>query len=246
MKNTLIFIVSLIMILITACHQEKILFYPEKLSADYKFVFNNKFEEMFINVGENVRINALLFSCDSSKGLVFYLHGNAGSLKSWGELAGVYLQNNYDFFVLDYRGFGKSSGEIENETQIYNDIEIVYDSISKLYSEEKIVIIGYSIGTCPAARLASVNKPKLLILQAPYYSMPDLARHYFWVVPSFVVKYKLRTYEYIQKIKCPVVIFHGDKDDVIYYKSSVKLQKYFKPVDRLIKLEGQNHNGINY
>lgn len=247
MKNTLIlFIFVIIMIATTACRQERILFYPEKLPVDYKFVFDNKFEEMYISVDDNVRINALLFRCDSSKGLVFYLHGNAGSLKSWGELSDVYLQNNYDFFVLDYRGFGKSDGEIENENQLYNDIEIVYDSIAKMYSEKNIVIIGFSIGTCPAAQLASIKNSKLLILQAPYYSMPDLARHMFWVIPSFVVKYKLRTYEYLEKIKCPVIVFHGDEDDVIYYKSSLKLQKHFKQADKLITLKGQGHNGINH
>jgi len=229
-----------------SCRQEKILFYPEKLSADYKFVFENEFQEMYFDVDDNIRINALLFRSDSSKGLVFYLHGNAGSLRSWGELADVYLKYNYDFFVLDYRGFGKSEGRIENESQLFNDIEIVYDSVAKMYSEDSIIVIGYSIGTCPAARLASVNSPRLLILQAPYYSLPDLARHMFWIIPSFVVKYKLRTYEYLEKTKCPVIVFHGDKDEVIYYKSSLKLQKHFKQGDKLITLKGQGHNEINH
>jgi pimeloyl-ACP methyl ester carboxylesterase len=223
-----------------------VLFYPEKLPADYKFTFENDFEEYFIAVDSKTRISALLFRAEISKGLVFYLHGNAGSLKSWGKLAEVYLKYNYDFCVMDYRGFGKSEGEIENEKQLHNDVGIVYDTISSKYTEQNIVIIGYSIGTCPAARLASVNNPKLLILQAPYYSIPDLVTHMFWVVPPFLVKYKLRTYEYVENVKCPLIIFHGDEDDVIYYKSSIKLQKHFKPSDRLIKLEGQGHNGINY
>jgi len=247
MKKTVRLILYVYMaFIITSCRQEKILFYPEKLPVDYKFSFENDFEEYFIAVDTKTRLNVLLFRADSSKGLIFYLHGNAGSLKSWGELANVYLKYNYDFCVMDYRGFGKSEGDIENEEQLHNDVGIVYDSILAKYSEKDIVIIGYSIGTCPAARLASDNDPGLLILQAPYYSIPDLARHMFWIIPPFVVKYKLRTYEYIENVKCPVIIFHGDEDEVIYYRSSVKLQKHFKSGDMLITLKGQGHNGVNY
>lgn len=64
-------------------------------------------------------------------------------------------------------------------------------------------------------------------------------------IPSFLIRYKFRTDQYIQKVKCPVVIFHGDADEVIYTGSSYKLQKLFKPADRLIILKGQTHNGIN-
>jgi uncharacterized protein len=155
------------------------------------------------------------------------------------------LKNNYDFFILDYRGYGKSQGKIKSEKQLYKDNSIVYDSLKKSYKEDKIVIIGYSIGTGLAAQLASINNPKLLILVAPYFSLPDLAKQYIKILPSFLIRYKLRTNEYITRTKCPVIIFHGNQDEVIYVGSSYKLQKLFKPDDRLIILNGQRHNGIN-
>ena len=43
----------------------------------------------------------------------------------------------------------------------------------------------------------------------------------------------------------PVVIFHGDQDEVIYYGSSIKLKALFKPSDTLITLHGQGHNGMS-
>jgi len=221
------------------------LFYPETLPVDYKFTFGDGFKEYFFKVDNRTNLNGLLFRADSSKELIFYLHGNAGSIDSWGGIAPVYLKDNYDFFILDYRGYGKSQGKIKSEKQLYKDIKIVYDSLKNLYSENKIVIIGYSIGTGLAAELASKNSPKMLILKAPYYNMTDLAHQYIKIIPSFLIRYKLMTNEYITKVKCPVVIFHGDQDDVIYYGSSLKLQKLFKKEDRLITLTGQKHNGIN-
>lgn len=113
------------------------------------------------------------------------------------------------------------------------------------YNESDIVIIGYSIGTGPAAKLASANNPKLLILKAPYYNMTDLVHKYYKIIPSFLIRYKFKTNEFIKQVKCPVIIFHGDKDEVIYQGSSDKLKALFKEGDRLIILEGQTHNGIN-
>ena len=226
-------------------HQERLLFFPDKLPAGYKYTFPYQFKEFFFNVDKKTSLNGLLCKADSSKGLVFYLHGNAGCLDSWGQIAGVYLQHHYDFFILDYRGYGKSQGKISGEEKFLNDIQIVYDSVKADYNEKNIVIIGYSIGTGPATWLASANHPKLLILQAPYFNMPDLARHYFKIIPSFMVRYKFRTDRYITCVKCPVIIFHGNRDEVIYTGSSYKLKKLFKSDDSLIILEGQKHNGIN-
>ena len=112
------------------------------------------------------------------------------------------------------------------------------------YAEDKIIVLGYSIGTGLAAEIASTNNPRLLILQAPYYSMADLMRHYYAIIPTFILKYKLETDEYIKHCKMPIVIFHGDQDDVIYYGSSLKLKKEFKNQDTLITLIGAGHNVI--
>jgi len=74
------------------------------------------------------------------------------------------------FLLLDYRGYGKSEGTINGQEQIFRDVQTVYDSLKHSYQENKIIVLGYSIGSGPAAKLASTNNPKLLILQAPYYS----------------------------------------------------------------------------
>jgi len=231
--------------ILSSCSQESMLFYPKKLPVDYKFAFKGRYDECSIDVDTKTSLNGLLFHADSSKGLVFFLHGNGGAIDSWGNIAGVYLQNHYDLFILDYRGYGKSQGRISSEKQLNRDIQIAYDSLKATYNESSIVIIGYSIGTGLAAHLASTNNPKMLILDAPYYNLPDLAHQYIKILPSFLIRYKFRTNECIPKIKCPVIIFHGNMDEVIYLGSSFKLKELFKPGDRLIVLDGQKHNGIN-
>lgn len=251
MKKTILKILKiLIIIYISVCGilyfiQEKLIFFPEKLEKEYKFGFNQNFEELNFKTDDNVLLNGILFKADTSKGLIFYLHGNAGSLKSWGEIAKAYTDLNYDLFILDYRGYGKSGGTISSENQLYKDIQTVYDNLKTKYDENKIIVLGYSIGTGPAAKLAASNHPKLLILQAPYYSLTDLMKHDYPIIPAFILKYKFETNKYIRDCKMPIVIFHGNDDEVIYYKSSVKLKKLIKANDTLITLTGQGHNGMS-
>jgi pimeloyl-ACP methyl ester carboxylesterase len=224
--------------------QEKFIFFPSGLAKDFRFEFVDSFEEISYTTNDQVILNALLFKADSSKGIVFYLHGNAGSLKYWGRLAEAYTSLRHDVLMIDYRGYGKSGGKITSEAQFMKDLQFIYDNIKKDYEENRIVVLGYSIGTCPAARIAAENHPRLLILQAPYYSLTDMMQKNYPVIPTFILEYKFETFAYLEKCTMPVIIFHGDEDNVIPYASSLALKKHLKPTDRLITLKGQGHNGM--
>lgn len=224
--------------------QEKLIFFPDKLPNDHQFSFNIPFEEIFIESKQGEMLHGLLFRVDNANGLVFYLHGNAGSVEDWGQVAERYTDLRYNVFILDYPGYGKSAGTIQSEKQLFDAIQTSYDEMKQRFHEDSIVVLGYSIGTGPAAKLAAINDPRLLILQAPYYSMPDLMRRAYPIIPTVILKYRFRTNEYLEQCKMPVVIFHGDLDEVIYYGSSLKLKDELKPGDTLITLKGQGHNGM--
>ncbi len=225
--------------------QEKLIFLPSKLPVNYEFEFTQHFEDLQFKTTDGVLLNGVLFKAGNSKGLIFYLHGNAGSLQSWGQIAKTYTDLHYDLFMPDYRGYGKSQGTINNEKQFYTDIQTVYDSLKTKYAEKNIIVLGYSIGTAAATKLASANHPRLLILQAPYFNLTDMMNHTFHIVPSLILKYKFATNVFLKDCAMPVIIFHGDEDEVIYYGSSLKLKELFKPADMLITLRGQGHNGMS-
>ncbi len=227
-------------------NQEDMIFPGTKLAKDYKFNFRESFEELRVSAPDGKVLSGALFkTSDTSKGLIFYLHGNGGALDSWGDMAVVYTSMGYDIFILDYRGYGKSEGKIENEKQLMGDVQYAYNSMKKRYAEDKITVIGYSIGTGLATKIAADNKPLRLLLLAPYYSLQDLVQDKYPLVPSFALKYKIESCKFLTQVQCPVSIFHGDNDAVIYYGSSVKLSKLFKPGDRFITLNNWGHGGIN-
>ena len=241
---TIVLAIYILLCILLYVFQEKLIFFPEKLDKEYLFQFDETFEEKNIKATDGTILNGLLFKADSSKGLIFYLHGNGGSLSSWGDVAKTYTDLNYDVFIIDYRGYGKSEGVINGESQLYGDIQTVYDELKKEYSEDRIIVLGYSIGSGLASKVASDNKPNLLILQAPYYSLTDLMRNTYSIIPTFLLAYKFETNKHLKGCKMPVVLFHGDLDEVIYYGSSLKLKDEFKSTDKLIILSGQGHNGM--
>lgn len=236
-----------IIIILFYAYQEKLLFFQQKLDKDHTFEFDQSFEEINIKTSDGTLLNGLLFKADTTRGLIFYLHGNAGSLQGWGNVAQTYTDLGYDIFLLDYRGYGKSEGVITGEAQLFSDNQLVYAELMKRYNENGTIILGYSIGTGLAVELAAKNNPRLLILQAPYYSIPDMAKRMFpyLPLPTFLMKYKFATNEYLKACKMPVAIFHGDEDEIIAYESSLELKAEFEAQITLITLKGQSHNGMS-
>ncbi|PKQ63976.1 alpha/beta hydrolase [Labilibaculum filiforme] len=240
--------VCILVLLLTSLlyfNQEKLIFFPQKLDKEYQYSFDMNFEEINVESEDDKNLNGLLFTVENSKGLVFYLHGNAGSLTNCGEVAKTFNKLNYDIFMLDYRGFGKSEGEINSQQQLFTDVQIAYNLLLKRYPEKQVIVLGYSIGTGLATHLASTNNPKLLLLQAPYFSLTDMMKRRYRYLPTVLLKYKFPTNELIVACRMPIVLFHGTEDKVIPYESSLMLQKVIKSSDQLITLKGEGHNSIN-
>jgi hypothetical protein len=237
--------------------QEKLIFFPTKLEKSYVFDFEKRYEEITIPTNDEINLHGILFytkTKSQTKKLVFYLHGNAGTVDSWGGIADVYTDLGYDLFILDYRGYGKSEGEIHNQEQFFDDVQTAYDFVRKTkeYKEENIITVGYSVGTASAAMLASQNNPKALILQAPYFSLTDMTERIYPFAPTFLLKYEFNTAEFLSQNKVPTTIFHGTEDRVIPYQSSLLIKEYLESnlknkvisVD-FITLLNQGHTNIH-
>lgn len=225
--------------------QEKLLFLPTTLPQDHVFTFDHPFEEHYLKTEDGAVINTLHFKALNREGAIFYLHGNAGDLQRWGTIVSYLVDLNYDVYILDYRTYGKSTG-ILNESAMYADAQMAYDHLKESVSEENIIIYGRSLGTGMATYLASNNKPSKLILETPYYSIADVAKHRFPIFPvSRLLKYKFPSNEYIKEVNCEIIIFHGTDDLVVPFSSGEKLFKVSdKQKTRFITIEGGTHNDL--
>jgi len=236
--------VYLLLSLIAYFVQEYFMFHPEKLPADFEYKFEEPFEEHFFDVEEGVRINGLHFKVNQPEGIVIYFHGNTRSIKGWSKYAKDFTRNDYDVLIIDYRGFGKSTGK-RQEQAMYRDSQFIYNQVLGWYPQEKIIIYGRSMGSGFAAKLASKNQPKMLILDAPYYSFSQLTSRYLFFLPlTMILKFHIRTDIWIKYVRCPIYIIHGTKDGLIPYRSSVRLRKEAPLTTRLIPIHGGRHNNL--
>ena len=225
--------------------QEKLIFHPDKLAINHPFYFDAVFEELFLEVDSDIRLHALHFKVNDPKGIVFYVHGNAGSLQDWGHLHELYKSLGYDLFMFDYRGFGKSNGSIITENQFFEDVQKMYDYVKKMYDEAQIIVQSFSIGSAAAAKIVAENHPRKFIMKAPYFSLEKLVRARYFMLPKMLLKYPFYTFNYLEKIQVPVVIFHGTADELIPFSQS-KLLKSHVPRLELLLIQGCLHNDIPY
>lgn len=224
--------------------QELFLFHPEKLISNFEYKFDNVFDEVYIPTSDGAILNGLLFKTKDSKGVVFYFKGNTRSIKGWGKFSRDFISKGYDFFVFDYRGFGKSKGK-RSERNFHKDCDAAYQYlVNNHYKEEQIIIYGRSIGSGFATRSASRNNPKALILDSPYYSLYHLVKRFFPLFPVMsIFKYHVRTDIFIKGVKCPIYIIHGVKDRLIPYRHALLLTK-LNPRAHLIRFKEGNHNNL--
>ena len=246
MNHTLLYIIGsyLLLILIVYLVQERFIFKPEKLKQDFIYKYDAPFKELFFDVEPGVRINGLHFIVKDPHGLVLYFHGNSRSIKGWARYAKDFFRYNYDVVLVDYRGFGKSTGK-RTEKDMLNDMQFVYDKLANQYTQQHLIVYGRSLGSGFATKIASDNKPRYLILDAPYFSFKKAIERFLPILPvKLVLRFHLRTDKWIAQVSCHTYILHGTKDWLIPVSNSEKLQALNPKKITLIRIKGGGHNNL--
>lgn len=219
-------------------------FRPEILPSHFTYEYAFPFEEHTFDTTDGGRINAVHFSVPNRRGIICYLKGNSRSIKGWGKFARDFLGKGFDFFMTDYRGFGKSRGR-RTEQRLYSDAQQVYDWIAGQYAPEEIILYGRSFGSGIAAYIASRNTPGMLILDCPYYSFTYQIRRFAGFLPlRWLLKYHLPTFRYLEQVQCPIYILHGDRDFLISFRQSEMLRDLYPDKVKLIPIRGGWHNNL--
>ena len=223
--------------------QERLIFFPSKLPQSHVFKFRAAFTEHFVDVGD-ANINILAFEKEAAKGVILYFHGNAGDLDSWGEVYRDFEKYPYHLLVVDYRGYGKSTGKISSEAQLQSDAEKIYDFAKAKYGAGNVIIYGRSIGTGIASWLAAQHPPSLLVLETAYVSLPAMVGEIYPFAPKFLVRYKLDNKRWTNDSSYPVHLIHGTRDEIVPYSHSVRLQKSNSKL-QLHTIENGQHNNLS-
>jgi uncharacterized protein len=232
--------------------QERLLFEPTRLPPDEPLTTDADVHESWVDV-PGARLSVAHLRLPDPRGVVFFLHGNSGNLKDCLVELDGFRQVNFDVVMFDYRGYGKSTGCIGSEEQLRADVCAVWAEFSRHYEGKRVVISGQSLGTALAAGLSAElceagRAPDLTFLVSPYSSMGALAEElYPWVypwVPRQVLRYPLSTAMHAARLSGPLMLIHGDKDELIGIHHSHALRTA-APAAQLLCVEGAGHSDVH-
>lgn len=227
--------------------QESMMFYPVPLPPDYPLAREPDVHERTVAV-DGANLSVLQLKLPDPKGVVFFLHGNAGNLAGWFSNTEFYRRANFDLVMPDYRGFGKSTGTIRGARQLRADVRAVWDAFAREYAGRRVVLYGRSLGTGLAAELAAElsregRGPDLTVLVSPYSSIRELTAEFYPWVPSALVRYPLDTASHLPAIAGPVLLVHAERDTLIGREHPRRLQQVL-PRARLLVVPGAGHNDL--
>lgn len=209
--------------------QERFIFVRFRTPKDHRYRFPGELEEVHLTTEDGAELHALHFKAQEPRGVVLYFHGNTGSLRRWGKRAPRFTRAGYDVLMPDYRGYGKSRGRLSEEA-LMDDAQRWYQRLLQRWPQDHVVIYGRSLGSGMAVPLAAANRPRALVLESPFSTLADAAAHYLPVLPyRWLLRYPFRNDRAIQRVKCPIMILHGRRDNVVPYTSALKLYAAIPP-----------------
>lgn len=203
--------------------QERFIFVRFRTGKGHVFKFAGPFEERWSHVEDGAELHALHFKAEHPRGVVLYFHGNTGSLRRWGRRAPRFTSLGFDVLMPDYRGYGKSRGRL-SEDALHDDAQRWYDLLLQQWPQDRIVVYGRSLGGGMAVPVAANNDPRALILESAFSDLAAAAMHYLPLFPyRWLLRYRFRNDRAIRRVRCPITILHGRRDNVVPFSSALKL-----------------------
>jgi len=182
---------------------------------------------------------------------VIYFHGNAGNISNVGWVGESLAARGFDVLLVDYRGYGRSEGEITDERDIYADAEAAYNYVvdQRRISPERVILYGHSLGTTAVVDLASRRKCRAIILESGLSSASDMATIRLPWVPAWLHalgKNRFESARKLARVYCPVLVTHGEPDNIVPTEQGRALFSAAREPKRLMIFPGADHSVSGY
>jgi len=230
-------------LLLTACDMKDMIFFPEPLISATPQSAGLAFEDVYLTTSDGVRINGWYVPAAGSTITLLWFHGNAGNLSDRvHQLQQFHHHLRVNIFMLDYREYGRSEGAV-SETGTYLDAEAALAYLRGRGDQRRIVYYGQSLGSAVAVELARRAQPDGLILEAPFLSVREMAKVIVPLLPvGGLISTKYDSLSKIGAIHAPLLILHGDQDEVVPYAHGKRLFAAANEPKRFYTIPGAHHN----
>jgi len=205
--------------------QSRLLYFPARKVIATPDEVGLSYTPVSFVAADDTPLTGWFVPAEHASGVVLFLHGNGGNISYLLDTIEQYHLLGLDTFVFDYRGYGESGGR-PSEKGTYLDAEAAWQYLTreKGVDPSRIILIGRSLGGAVAAWLAQTVKPRALVIESSFTSVPDIAADAYRLFPArLLTRFKYRTREYLQKATCPVLIVHSPQDELIPFHHAQEL-----------------------
>ncbi len=222
-------------VLVFAAMQNRLIYFPSRLLPSPASLGISHVKEIFFLGNDGVKICAWFLAPPPGAPLLLHFNGNAGNIAGRAHLLEMVQSNGWGMLLFDYRGYGKSAGA-PGESGLYIDSKAAWAWLTTQAGIEptRIILWAESMGCAVALNLATQETPAGLILEAPFTSLGDLSKAlYPWLPVSLFLRSRFENREKIKKVKVPLLIIHGRRDEIVPFQHGKALydlaqgRKYF-------------------
>jgi pimeloyl-ACP methyl ester carboxylesterase len=195
---------------------------------------------------EGVRIHGFYLPTDRSRRnprAILFLHGNAGNASHRLPNAAELARLGADVLLIDYRGYGMSEGT-PSESGAYADARagLAHLTGERGFSVQRIVLFGRSLGGAVAVDLAGDRELAGVILESTFSSAADVARGMLGPALAYLARGRFDSASKIDRIRSPLLFFHGDRDQIIDYGFGRRLFELAPEPKQFETISGAGHN----
>lgn len=238
----LTFYVGLVALLYFA--QRTIQYFPERFRTAPSAAGLPQVEEVTLDTSDGERVIVWHVPPRGDKPVFLYLHGNGASLRWRADRFRDLTADGSGLVALSYRGYGGSSGS-PTEEGLINDALATYAFAVARYAPERIVLWGESLGSGLAVALAAEKPVARVVLQSPFTSAADVGASRYWFVPvRLLMKDQYRSDLRIGKVTAPVLVLHGERDDIVPITQGERLYELITAPKRFVRFPGGGHNDL--
>ncbi len=206
------------------------------------------FEEIVLDVEPGVKVHGWFIKAakDPAVATVLFSHGNAGNIADRLDRVLSLRDLGADFFLYDYRGYGRSSGDPDEEGT-YRDGRAAYDYLvnDRGIDPARIVLMGESLGCAISIQLALDRQAAGLVIEAPFASIAHMANAVYPFLPlGSLVRTRYDNLAKISQLKMPLLVVQGTQDEIIPVAQGRMVFDAAPEPKRFLAIEGARHNDV--
>jgi fermentation-respiration switch protein FrsA (DUF1100 family) len=237
-------VLALFTVLLAGC-ENSIIYHPEKYPVGLWDTSKMPLpvQDVWFKAADGVKLHGWYIPSEEAVATLLFFHGNAGNITH--RLENIFFLHHLklNVFIFDYRGFGRSEGDPDEEG-IQLDSQAAYDTVLTQpgVSVDSLFVFGRSLGGVFAAYTASKNPAAGLILESTFTNAVDMADKMMPIIPSWYISAELNTQGYVAQLKIPKLFIHGTSDTIIPFTLGRELYKAAPQPKEFYSIVGAGHN----